>query len=155
MNQTAEAIKIIDPAVHVVRRVNLPDLSEKGQWLTERLREKFPGFQDAAIMNYLKSLTLEDNSRTFVRTDRAFGMFEVSMDKMLMKPTILDRFVKIEEGADVSEGQALYDHAARWAKGMGASEILIDPKSDVLKEYLKERFEKVVERTQLIAKVGK
>lgn len=150
---SAELQECVDPHTLSVRRVNLPDLSEKGQWLVDRLKEKFTDYQDSALMGWLRSLTTEDNSRHFVRTDRAFALSEIRMEKMTTQPTIIDRFVLIEEGADVSEGQALYLDMARWAGNLGASEIAINNKSDVPRDFIEEVLGKVIERKQLYHKL--
>lgn len=153
MSAELEQVEFVDPHTLNVRRVNLPDLSDKGQWLVERLKEKFPDYQDGALMGWLRSLTSEDSSRHFVRTDRAFALSEIRMEKMTTQPTIIDRFVFLEEGADVSEGQALYLDMARWAANLGAAEIAINNKSDVPKDFIEEVLGKVIERKQLYHKL--
>lgn len=146
--------QIIDPNTHVIRRVNLPDLSEKGQWLVDRLREKYPQHSDASLMSWLRSLTSEDNSRHFVRTERAFGLSEIRTDRMTA-PVVVERFVLLEEGADISEGQALYLDIARWAENLGASDVALNNKSDVPRDFMEECLGKLVERKQLFYRVGK
>jgi hypothetical protein len=154
---TALAEKIDEPKHHVVRAFHLPDLSDKANWLVERLKPRFPGHQESHIISWLRSITGTNgvSNYRFVRTDRGVALSEYRHEKLVVQCTIIDHFVFLEEGADVSEGEALYDDMKRWAVSLGAAEIIIDPKSDIGKNWIEGRLGKLVERKVLVAKVGK
>lgn len=154
MAELAEKFEIIDPSIHTVSAFCLPDLHERGQWLVNCLRERLHPQQDAQIFNWLRSI-IDTNDYHFVRTPHAVALAELKRERMMVFPIVVDHFVLIEEGADVSEGQALYDDMKRWAFALGAAEILISPKSHVDKSLIEERLGKVHRRETLYIKVGK
>jgi hypothetical protein len=159
MAQAAEqiAFEIIDPSTHNVSSVDFPQLADKITWMLERLRDRFPGYQDTHIINWLRSVSGSNgiSNYRFVCTKHAAALSEYRIEQMTVKPIVIDHFVLIEEGADVSEGEALYDDMKRWALSIGATEIKINPKSDVPVEQIEDRVGKIVERKVLFAKVGK
>lgn len=133
-----------DPAVHTVRAVNLPDLNDKGMWLVTELRKRFPGQQDFHIMNWLRTI-INTTDYHFVRTNGAFALSEVKRERMMSYPFVIDHFVLLQEGVDVSEGEALYDDMKRWAFAIGAIEIVINP-GHVSKDQIEARIGKVKTR---------
>lgn len=144
---------VIDPSTHTVRAVCLPDLHDKGAWLVEMLRPRIPAYQDFQILNWLRTV-IDTQDYHFVRTDHALSLSEVKRERMLAQPIVIDHFVYIEEGADISEGEALYDDLKRWALSLGVAEIIINPKSHVSVASIEARIGKVKKRDQLYVKVG-
>ncbi len=148
---------MVDPAQHVVRACDLPQLADRAGWLAPRLRNLFPGYQDAHIMGWLRTMAGTNGTSNYrlVCTDNAVALSEYRNEKLVVAPFIIDHFVIVNEGADISEGQALYDDMHRWGMSIGASEIHINPKSDVTRPLIEERLGKTIERKILCAKVGK
>ena len=151
------AFEIIDPASYSVVAVDLPQLTDRANWLVEKLRDRFPGYQDTHILNWLRTVSGTNgvSNYHFVCTKHAVGLCEHRNEVMTIHPIIIDHFVLIEEGADVSEGEAIYADMKRWAMAIGATEIRINPKSDVPRDLIEGQVGKIVERKALYAKVGK
>lgn len=150
----AEKFETIDPAIYSVQAMGFPGLSDKGQWLLDQLRPRFPNYQDPQIMNWLRSV-IDSPDYHFVRTEHAVALSELKRERMMAAAFVLDHFVLIEEGADISEGEALYDDMRRWAFGLGAAEIVVNPQSHVPVEMVEARIGKVRKRETLYVKVGK
>ena len=150
------AFEIIDPSTHNVSGVDLPQLADRINWMLGRLRDRFPGYQDPHIINWLRTMSGTNgiSNYRFVCTKHAVALSEYRSEALTVKPTVIDHFVLIEEGADVSEGEALYDDMKRWALGIGAAEIRINPKSDVPIEQIEDRIGKIVERKVMFAKLS-
>lgn len=157
MAEPAFQIELPDPASYVVRGVNLPQLADFGEWLANRAAAVFPGYQHSHIFGWLRSIsgTNGQSNFHFISTNNAVGLFEYRNEALQAKPRIIDHFVFVKEGADVAEGQALYRDAKRWANAIGASEIQINPKSDVPLKLVEEVLGKTTERKVTVYKVGK
>lgn len=157
MPQEQIAFEVIDPSIHTVSGVDLPQLTDRITWILERLRDRFPGYQDSHIINWLRTMSGTNgiSNYRFVCTKHAVALSEYRNEHLTVKPTVIDHFVLVEEGADISEGEALYDDMKRWALSIGASEIRINPKSDVPLDQIEDRIGKIVERKVPYAKVGK
>jgi hypothetical protein len=151
------AFEIIDPASHTVSSVDHPQLLDRITWMLERLRDRFPSYQDTHIINWLRTMcgTNGISNYRFVCTRNAVALSEYRTEQLSQHPFIIDHFVLIKEGADVSEGEALYADMKRWAMSIGATEIRINPKSDVTRDLIEDQVGKIVERKMLYAKVGK
>jgi hypothetical protein len=156
-NAEQVSFEVIDPASHTVSGVDLPQLADRINWIVSRIRDRFPGYQDSHIFNWLRTMSGTNgvSNYRFVCTKHAVSLSEYRSEHLTIKPTIIDHFVLIEEGADVSEGEALYDDMKRWALSLGASEIRINPKSDVPIEQIEDRIGKITERKVMYAKIGK
>ncbi len=148
---------MVDPAQHIVRACDLPQLADRAGWLAPRLRSLFPGYQDSHIMGWLRTMAGTNGTSNYrlVCTDNAVALSEHRNEKLVIAPFIIDHFVVVNEGADISEGQALYMDMNRWGMSIGASEIHINPKSDVPRPLIEEVMGKTTERKILCAKVGK
>lgn len=157
--KTAEKItyEIIDPSIHTVSGVDLPQLTDRITWILGRLRDRFPGYQDTHIINWLRTMSGTNgvSNYRFVCTKHAVALSEYRNEHLTVQPTIIDHFVLVEEGADISEGEALYDDMKRWAMSIGAKEIRVNQKSDVPLEQIEDRIGKIVERREKYVKVGK
>ena len=151
------AFEIVDPSIHTVSSVDMPQLADRVTWMLERLRDRFPGYQDTHIINWLRTMSGTNgiSNYRFVCTKHAVALSEYRNEHLTVKPIVIDHFVLVEEGADISEGEALYDDMKRWAMGLGASEIRINLKSDVPTEQIEDRIGKIVERREKYAKIGK
>lgn len=145
-----------DPSVHVVRAFCLPDLNDKGQWMVNCLRDRLPGQQDPQIFNWLRSV-IDAQDYHFVRTEHAVALSELKRERMMSMPQVIDHFVLIEEGEDISEGEALYDDMKRWAFSLGVAEIVINSAKDshVGRDIIEGRLGKLHKREVLFLKVGK
>ena len=150
-------IETTDPASFLVRALNLPELSDKANWLTGRLKKLFPHFQESHVLGWLRSISGTNGTSNYrlVCTDHAVALSEYRAEKLAVQPIVIDHFVFIQEGADVAEGQALYDDMKRWAMSLGASEIQINADSDVPRKLIEERLGKTSSRQVFSVKVGK
>lgn len=151
------AFEIIDPSSHTVSGVDLPQIADRITWILSRVRDRFPGYQDTHIINWLRTMsgTNGTSNYRFICTKHAVALFEHRTEAMTIAPFIIDHFCLIEEGADVSEGEALYADMKRWANSIGAHEVRVNPKSDVPRDLIEGQLGKIVERKVLYAKVGK
>lgn len=151
------AFEVVDPAQHNVSGVDHPQLADRITWILGRIRDRFPGYQDSHIINWLRTMSGTNgiSNYRFVCTKHAVALSEYRNEHLTVQPTVIDHFVLVEEGTDISEGEALYDDMKRWAMSIGAKEIKINPASDVPQEQIEDRIGKVVVRKELYARVGK
>lgn len=156
MNNTA-ALEIIDPASHTVSGVDLPQIADRITWILGRLRDRFPGYQDVHIINWLRTMSGTNgiSNYRFTCTKHAVALFEHRTETMTITPLIVEHFCLIEEGADVSEGEALYADMKRWAVSIGATEVRLNPKSDVPRDLIEGQLGRIVKREVMYAKIGK
>lgn len=175
----AEAALKIEPFTMSVRRVGLPDLQDKGRFLCEELKQHWPHLQDRTILGWLQGVS-GMNEYLFVRTDKAFGLFQRLQEFTDPLPWVKEIFVlaeqnmmKLQPGPDadhiriqnemaLEQAFSLYDDAKRWAESIRASHIEFGPispfefrdKDPENKMTMKVKFGRVFERIIGIYKIG-
>jgi len=73
-------------------------------------------------MGWLRTMAGTNGTSNYrlVCTDNAVALSEYRNERLVVAPFIIDHFVILNEGADISEGQALYDDMNRWGMSIGA-----------------------------------
>jgi hypothetical protein len=175
----AEAALKIEPFTMSVRRVGLPDLQDKGRFLCEELKAHWPHLQDRSILGWLQGIS-GSNEYLFIRSDKAFGLFQRMQEFIEPYPWVKEIFVlaeqnemKLQPGPDadhvriqnemaLEQAFGLYDDAKRWMESIRASRIEFGPispfevkdKDPENKMTLKAKFGRLFERTLTIYKIG-
>lgn len=168
------ALKIAEPFSMSVRRVGLPDLQDKHRFLCARLKERWPHLQDRIIFGWLQGIC-GMNDFLFVRSERAFALFQKKQEFIDAFPIIEEVFVlaedsnspdpehkRVENEIALDQAFALYDDALRWAQSLRASRIEVgifcpfeikdkDPKNS---RTLKLKFGRLFEEFRYFANVA-
>lgn len=125
------------------RRFQLPDFSEHGGWIVDRLRQAHKHLDERTAFAWLRSL-LNSNEHLFLYHGKAVCVAELVRGATLApKPVIVERFVWCRDRKDKeAQRQALsfYEDMRRWAKGFGADTIIVGEASDVDIEAIKGVF---------------
>jgi len=150
MNAVAEKIEAQEIRVH---RFTLVDLNGYG-WMVARLKERYPAKSDGQLLGWLRGI-FPTNEHFFLCSPHAVMLARFEQDYFAQVPIVVERFVLVEKPEYVHEAEALYDHLARWAVGLGAVEMQVGVFSDVPPAYLKERFGRTFVRSQTFVRLGK
>lgn len=140
---TEPALKVVQPITMSVRRVQLPDLADKNRFLCTRIAERWPHMQPSFINGWLHGIT-GMNEYLFVRSNRAFGLFQQKRETHDPHPYVEEVFVlaeasnspdadhkRIENEIAIAEAANLYVDACRWASSLQASKMEVALFSDV------------------------
>ncbi len=119
----------------------MPDLSEHGPWVTERLLKFYPFLTQQRLFGWLNSI-LYSNDFLILYQPHAVGLAKIVTGYMLSPiPIIQEEFVFVEnkEDADqVDAAVAFYADFARWSKALGSDILLLAPeRSDVPTDKIK------------------
>lgn len=156
MNVAAKKQEPEIPAVKIPehfnsRRFYLPDISDKGLWLVERLRARYPHLQDNNIVGWLRG-AIDSNEYLFIRTEHAFAMAQMMRETLSPHPIVFERFMLHEEGTTkeetalyLAEAKYLYGEMMKWAANVGAREVVVEQWTDVKTEDIKDAVAMVKE----------
>lgn len=134
------------------RRVSTPDLSELGNWLTERLKDVFPGLAPRNVQAWLAGCTVT-NSFFFIRTAHAVALAQINHRPLDPTPFVEEIFTLAMDGFE-DEAADLYLPMAEWAKGLGASELRLGGwDSDVHIERVIARIGTIRQKTYYVSKI--
>lgn len=112
-----------------VWRVTLPDINDMAEFLLGRLRQKYDGATDRAIMGWLAE-AIESADYHFVRTTHAFALAMVRA-RPLEKPVVRVLFCIAVSKEHDNAAAVLFQAFGRWAADIGAGEVEIDDFTDV------------------------
>ena len=132
------ALTLSEPVVAyaaTTRRVARADVEQLRHWLCQRLAKRYPERNQDAIYIWLVQ-AVDSNEYHFVRNDRAIAL--AGIQYRVMKPARVVEEFAFELGYDGSEevqpdrtvSASLYPEILRWAKGMGAKQVLLLEFSD-------------------------
>lgn len=152
--------KMIQPVVAhepvQIRRVELPDLSEHGPWLIERLQVVYPHATKPMLWSWLNNI-LNNNEHLFLYQKNSIALAQVERGFSLQpRPTVRERFVFAQDPANpehVAQAEAFYADFIRWAKAMDAEVVVLSELSDVAADKLKGI--RLFEKTQRFIRVEK
>ena len=119
-----------------VWRVTEPELPVLCAWLFPRLRETWPRMADAGVVAELRAAMR--GNELLVQTGRVCGLFRAVRTTLEpLYPVVeevwvrcIDATTKDEQQEVREEASLLYRHAARWAREIGASELVFNCDSD-------------------------
>lgn len=133
------------PPVKLWRFV-FPDLSDMGFWVLERLRKRYPHINDQNFVGWLRSY-MESPEFLFIRSQDAVGLARRACDPLNAADVFVEEvFVWARKGTAAHECMAIYDEMARWGRGFGATEFVVDKSSDLDRDSLKGAFGRVYSR---------
>lgn len=141
----------------VIRRFEMPDMSEHGGWISQRLMASYPHLKQAMLFGWLNSI-LYSREFLFLYQPHSVALAQVfSGNTLAPRPAIRECFVFAQErenAAHVEEASNFYPDFARWAKAQDAEAITFSDLSDVPADKIKARLGiRVFEKTQLFAKL--
>jgi len=142
----------ISPPDVNVRRFGLADMEPMGMWLFERLVKHFPHLTDRIFSGWVRSL-MNSNDMLFLRTNDAVCLAQLSRWPLDPVPYLEEVFVLCRNDA-LEEGAALYSAMYSWAKGAGATEMVVDRFSDVPRDMIVKAIGKVTDYDLAIVRVG-
>lgn len=126
----------LPPAIFDPRRFGMADLNDMGSWLIDRLQKKFPHLYTRMLSGWLSG-AMGSNEFLFLRTDNACGMAVMTNNPMQEQPVVTEVFVLSRNG-DLAEAATFYPAFRRWAKQIGASDMVIEQFSDVPHEIVRD-----------------
>jgi len=141
----AEAAQLMDdtPEILTPARFGTPDLADKGIYVKNRLREKYPHLSDRFLLGWLGGLTGK-NEYFFIHTKNAALLAERGSDVLSPAPTVRLIFNLARNPKDkdhIEEAANLYEHLMRWAFDVGALKVIdLDRLSDVPKPAIQARL---------------
>lgn len=121
-------------ALPIVSRFSLADIQERGPWLLARLTKKWPHLSEATFAGRIRAW-IGSNSHYFTKTPHAIALFRVDRTELDPLPIVSEVFVVSDAPRQQnSEAErcavAIYRDAARWARGLAATRLIITEYSD-------------------------
>lgn len=144
----------------VTRRFQLPDLSEHGQWLVERLSQIYPGVLPQVLISRLNTI-LYNNEFLFLYQRNAVAVAQLVRGNTIQpKPNVQEWFVFVRDRDDpkqVADAATFYADFARWGRAQDCDAILLsDTTSDVPADEIKKHVGgRLAERRQLFVVLKK
>ena len=137
----------------IVARFMLADVPDRGVWLTKRLAHKWPHLSEASFAGRLRAW-ISSNSHHLVKSAHAVALFRVTYHEIAAAPLGEEVFLfSREPGVKSSESErdaiAIYRNAARWAKGLGCSRLLIGKASDHCDAWVANQLSNVFEDMEI------
>lgn len=131
----------------VIRRFELPDITEHGAWVSERLTRLYPHVAPRQLLGWLQTM-LNSNDFLFLYQKNAVALAQsMHGHSIAPQPIVHERFIFVRdpENADqIKEAAAFYGDFYRWAKALGAEVVIFSDHSDVpvekAKGYLGDRL---------------
>lgn len=155
------ALKIAEPFTMAVRRVLLPDLADRHRFLCTRLAERWTHMQPNFIYGWLQGASGQ-NEYLFIRSDKAFALFQRKQEIIDPYPWVEEVFVlaepsnspdpehkKIQNEIALAEAAELYVDACRWAMMIRAARMEVDLFTDVPFDDKKNPENKVTVKAKL------
>lgn len=141
----------------VIRRFEMPDMSQHGAWVSERLMASYPHLKQGMLYGWLNSI-LYSREFLFLYQPHAVALAQTfSGHTLAPRPVIREWFVFAqdrENAAHIEEAARFYPDFARWAKAQDAEAITFSELSDVPPDKIKASLGlRVFEKTQLYAKL--
>ena len=137
--------------VHI-RRFQMPDLSEHGGWIMERLLKAYPLHNERSIATYLRGL-IDLNTCLFLYQPHAVALAETVRYFMLTgEPIVVERFVFAKKGHE-AEAAEFYVEFHKWAASQQVATMLVEEMTDVPHELVTAKLGRVFTRQQKFAKV--
>jgi hypothetical protein len=153
-----EALKPVapPPVLHAeVRRFELPDM-EAHRWFLPRFLREYPHLNERSAIGFLRGI-LYSNEFLFLYQEHGVALAQaMGSGGLEPEPIVWERFVWVENPADVSQQQAaslFYPRIAKWAKTMGVKVVHLENKTDVHHDLIKAQVGRVYETSQKYARV--
>jgi len=146
----AQKIAAPDPAI--IRRMELPDLTQLQDWLAFRLHERHPEAAAAEIKGFLRNC-IYSNEWWFVRTEQACGLAQLIRLPLEPQPVVQDFFVFMRQHDEndieaPEQAASIYPAMASWAAHQNASRIIIPRYSDVPEGIVARRMQQTPRATK-------
>lgn len=141
----------------VFRRYDLPDIDLHAPWLFARLQKTFSWLPPNAIRGWLTQMVWSNDYKLLFLPDaigcaqlqRAFSMEPV--------PVVLERFIFLRDPKSKELQRAalqFYDEFEFWCQLNQTETLILSEHTDIPPDMLKERFDRVFDRTLHYVKVA-
>lgn len=141
----------IEPDFSTLRRFELPDMDRHAAWFTDRIRKAFE-MNDRQLIGWLRTMVFS-NEHLFLFQDHSVAMFQImSAHTLQPQPVIYERFVFAEdkENAEhVAQASMFYVEAMKWGRHLGADAVIVEQRSDVPHEMIRERMGRLLTRQEV------
>lgn len=141
-----------------IRRFELPDLHEHGDWMTERLLHVYPNVTQQTLFGWLNSI-LYSNDYLFLYQKNAVCLAQTLRGITIApQPVVHERFTFVRDPKDASLVEAaiaFYADILRWARSQSAETVVFSDVSDVPPEKAKDVFGgRIFDKSYKFAKVA-
>ena len=145
------ALKLVDNPF-VMRKFDTADLSEHGAWLLPRLMQAYPHLNERAAATFLQNI-IYHNEYCFLYQPTGVALAQImSAHTLDPRAVIYERFVfaeNRENPEDVAQASMFYVEAMTWGRHMGADAVIVEQKSDVPHEMIRERMGRLLTRQEV------
>jgi hypothetical protein len=139
------------PKIYDVRRFGVADVRKRGQWIVDRLKDRYAGAKDGELLSWITNAA-QSNIFWFMQTDQAVACAQIVREAISPHPKVMELFVLCEpEGED--QAAFLYAEMLTWAKQIGADELRVENFTDVPRDLIKERVGKLLLRDEIYVKI--
>ena len=139
-----------------VRRFEVADLNTHGAWLLPRLQQAFPHLHEQNIAGWLRGIVYS-NEYQFLFLPQGVCLAQLLSGHMLNpKPMVREIFVWVQDRENkdqIAQAAEFYLHMHVWATHLGAEHMIVEERSDVPHEMIKEKLGRIFIRQEQFAKV--
>jgi hypothetical protein len=129
------------------RRFELPDLSQHGGWILNRLAKVYRHLNEQQMAGWLRGIVYS-NEFLFLYMPHSVALCQVERGHTLIPaPVVREHFVWAMDPANpahVDEAAEFYTNIMRWARQQSAGTIIVENNSDVPHETVVKKCEKRV-----------
>jgi hypothetical protein len=119
-------------------RFYMPDMAVRGAWLVGRLRTRFSMLDEKKLAGWLHGM-MDSNEALLQKTAHAVSLAQLMKEQLFPVTVVIERFCLAEEG-HVLEASWHYAEMERWARGLGAKDLVVCEFTDVPRPMIQERI---------------
>lgn len=143
VQKSEEMMEFTEHVPMTVNRFQMPDMNDKGIWMTQKFRAKWPERQDRFFVSWLGGL-MGSNEYYFIHTKNAVALAARIQEGLSSTPSVRVWFVlakDVQNKDHLEEAADLYEAIAQWSSNIGASRIIdLDKFTDVPKPMIQDRL---------------
>lgn len=139
-----------------IRRFQRPDIDRHGPWLLPRLAAAFPHLNERSLIGFLNGL-LYSNDVIFLYQPTSVALAQlISAHTLEPKPVVWERFVWCKDPKDEQQQKDaanFYVELHRWAQALKCQQIVVEERTDVPHDLIKQKLGRIFSRQQQFVRV--
>lgn len=144
-----ELAEILEPQLEPIRRFYIADMTDKGQWVLDRILKAYPNQNQRSAIGWLNGI-IDQNENLCLsmgppgEAPRAVCFAErYCTDRLAGKMVVREVFVWVQDPENallVQHASEFYLHMVDWAKHQGIEKVIVCERSDVPITAVREKF---------------
>lgn len=139
-----------------IRRFEIADLSEHGGWIMERLLKIYPHMNERGVAGWLRGIVASADFLFLYHPNAVALAQTVQYDPLDPKMVVREAFVWAkdpENKAHVAAAAEFYEKFTQWAKAQMLDVVIVEERTDVPHDTIKDKLGRVFTKQQNFARV--